>query len=121
GMAILATNLSQNVDDAFARRMQYLVEFPLPDVTLREQIWLRMFPPEAPVAAEVDMAYLARQFELAGGSIRGAALAAATLAAADGGVIDMSHLSLAIAREYQKLGRLPSQGEFGPWYPKVLE
>jgi ATPase family associated with various cellular activities (AAA) len=120
GMAILATNLSQNVDEAFSRRMQYLVEFPLPDASLREQIWTRMFPPEAPVGDEVDLAYLARQFELAGGSIRGAALTAATMAAADGGVIHMPHLALAVAREYQKLGRLPSQGEFGPWYGDVL-
>jgi hypothetical protein len=120
GIAILATNLSQNVDDAFSRRMQYLVEFPLPDAGLREQIWLRMFPEEAPVGDDVDLGYLARQFELAGGSIRGAALAAATMAAGDGGVICMSHLALAVAREYQKLGRLPSQGEFGPWYADVL-
>lgn len=120
GMAILATNLSQNLDEAFARRMQYRLEYPLPDAGLREQIWVRMFPPEAPVGEDVDLGYLARQFELAGGSIRGAALAAATMAAADGGVIRMSHLTLAVAREYQKLGRLPSHGEFGPWYAEVL-
>jgi hypothetical protein len=80
-----------------------------------------MFPPEAPMADDVDIAFLAAQFELAGGSIRGAALAAATLAAADRGVIGMPHLTLAIAREYQRLGRLPSHGEFGPWYGPVLE
>jgi len=121
GMAILATNLSKNLDDAFARRMSHAVEFPFPDAGLRERIWERVFPAEAPLAEEVDFAFLAKQFELAGGSIRGAALGAAALAAADGGAIGMPHLAIAVAREYQKLGKLPSQGEFGPWYRLVLE
>ena len=121
GMAILATNLSKNVDDAFARRMNYAVEFPFPDARLREQIWARVLPARTPVADDVDVAYLAKQFELAGGNIRGAALGAAMLAAADGRVVRMAHVMLAVARQYQKLGKLPSQGEFGPWYASVLE
>ncbi|MGH2600833.1 MAG: ATP-binding protein, partial [Dehalococcoidia bacterium] len=116
GLAILATNLSQNVDEAFTRRMQYVVEFPFPDEGLRARIWKGIFPPATPLAEDVDIAFLARRFDIAGGTIKNAALAAAVLAAADGGRVTMPHLALAVAREYQKLGRLPSQGEFGPYY-----
>jgi SpoVK/Ycf46/Vps4 family AAA+-type ATPase len=120
-MAVLATNLSKNIDDAFARRTQYVVEFPFPDEALRRGIWERAFPDRAPLDDGVEIPLLARSFELAGGSIKGAALAAATLAARDGGVITMDHIALAVAREYQKLGRLPSQSEFGRYYGSVLE
>jgi hypothetical protein len=120
GMAILATNLRQNVDEAFARRMQYVVEFPFPNPELRRRIWQQVFPGQTPVAEEVDFGFLAQRFELAGGSIRGAALGAAALAAGDGGVVVMDHLALAVAREYQKLGRLPSRSEFGPYYDRVM-
>ncbi len=120
GMAILATNLSRNVDEAFARRMHHVVEFPLPDEALRCQIWARVFPPQAPVG-QLDLGFLARRFKLAGGGIRSAALGAAALAAVDGGHIEMRHVAMAVGREYQKLGRLPSQGEFGPYYEGVLE
>jgi hypothetical protein len=109
------------MDDAFSRRMQFTVEFPFPDERLRAGIWRRSFPPQAPLGEQVDIGFLARQFELAGGSIKGAALSAAVLAAADGQTIEMHHVALAVAREYQKMGKLPSQGEFGPYYPRVLE
>jgi SpoVK/Ycf46/Vps4 family AAA+-type ATPase len=79
GMAILATNLRQNVDEAFARRMRYVVEFPFPSPELRRRIRERVFPDRTPVADEIDFGFLARRFELAGGSIRNAALGAAAL------------------------------------------
>lgn len=120
GMAILATNLRQNLDEAFARRMRYVVEFPFPNPELRCLIWHRIFPGQVPMAPDVDYRFLAQRFELAGGSIKGAALGASALAAADGGSVAMGHLALAVAREYQKLGRLPSRHEFGPYYDPVM-
>jgi SpoVK/Ycf46/Vps4 family AAA+-type ATPase len=120
GTVILATNLSRNIDEAFARRMHHVVEFPLPDEDLRSRIWARVFPPPAPVG-QLDLDFLARRFKLAGGGIRGAALGAAALAAADGGRIEMRHVALAVGREYQKSGRLPSHADFGPYYQGVLE
>ena len=120
GMAILATNLSENVDEAFTRRMHNVVEFPFPDEQARTRIWRQVFPDEAPVAGDVDHAGLASRFELTGGHIKGAALAAANLAAGDGGEITMAHVALGVAREYQKLGRLPSRREFGDQYDAVL-
>jgi hypothetical protein len=105
GVAILATNLSQHIDDAFLRRMHFIIEFPFPDHEYRRQIWQVVFPHEAPLAEEVDFDVLAREIKLAGGNIRNIALAAAFYAASDGQVIEMPHLWQAARREHQKLGR----------------
>jgi hypothetical protein len=112
GLAILATNISRNIDAAFVRRLQHVVEFPFPDTARRERIWRGMFPPEAPLAADVDIPFLARQFELSGGNIRNVVTAAAFLAAAEGRPISMEHLAQATGREFQKMGKLPSRAEF---------
>jgi SpoVK/Ycf46/Vps4 family AAA+-type ATPase len=119
GFVILATNLAQNMDEAFKRRMNYTVEFPFPDEAHRERLWQRMFPPQTPLGEDLDFAFLSRQFALSGGNIKSAALAAAFLAAADGGVVQMCHLIQAVAREWQKLGKLPSASEFKGYYAQV--
>jgi ATP-dependent 26S proteasome regulatory subunit len=105
GIAILATNLRQNVDEAFVRRLRFIVEFPFPDEEHRRRIWDVTFPREAPLGDDVELAALARELKLAGGNIKNIALAAAFGAAAEGRVIGMSHLLRAARREYQKLGR----------------
>jgi SpoVK/Ycf46/Vps4 family AAA+-type ATPase len=105
GVAILATNLKQHLDDAFVRRLRFIIEFPFPDEAHRRRIWEVTFPREAPLGADVDLAALARDLRLPGGSIRNIVLAAAFAAAADGGVIGMPHLLQAAQREHQKLGR----------------
>jgi SpoVK/Ycf46/Vps4 family AAA+-type ATPase len=104
GIAILATNLRQNMDEAFVRRLQ-VVEFPFPDEKYRELIWKVIFPNEAPINDDVDFPLLAREANLAGGNIKNIALAAAFYAAAAGDDIRMHHLVAATRREYQKLGR----------------
>ncbi len=105
GIAILATNLRQHLDEAFVRRLQVAVEFPFPDETHRRRIWESIFPAETPRGADVDVDRLAREIKLAGGNIKNIALAAAFYAAADDGVVGMPHLARAARREYQKLGR----------------
>lgn len=105
GVAILATNLSQHIDDAFLRRIQFVIEFPFPDQQYRRRIWQRIFPHEAPVSPDVDFEVLAREIKLSGGNIKNIAVAAAFHAAGNGGVIRMSHLWRAARREHQKLGR----------------
>jgi hypothetical protein len=112
GLAILATNISRNIDTAFVRRMQHIVEFPFPDVAHRERIWRGMFPPEAPLGTDVDFPFLARQFELSGGNIRNVVTAAAFMAAERGRPISMEHLARATGREFQKMGKLPSKADF---------
>ena len=103
------------------RRLQYIVEFPLPAETQREQLWRNMFPASAPVAPEVDFAFLARQFQFSGGQIRNISVDAAFLAAADGQRITMPLLVKAVAREFVKQGRLPSASEFREYFPIVIE
>ncbi len=121
GMVILATNLSKNLDDAFARRMQHVIEFPFPDAALRERIWRTMFPAATPLAHTIDFGFLGRQFELAGGNIRNSVLAAAFLAAAEGGSISMEHLVIAVARELRKMGKMPLQSNFQAYYELVRQ
>jgi hypothetical protein len=105
GVAILATNLRQHIDEAFLRRMHFIVEFPFPDQEYRRRIWQVAFPREAPLAEDVDFDVLAREIKLPGGSIKNIALAAAFYAASNGRVIAMPHLLRAAGREHQKLGR----------------
>ena len=114
GIVVLATNLQRNLDDAFIRRINEVIEFPMPDEAAREQIWQRHFPAEAPTK-EIDFAFLAKQFKLAGGSIRNVAMAAAYAAAEDGSAIDMGHVIPAIQAEYQKQARLVMENEFGKY------
>jgi hypothetical protein len=71
-----------------------------------------MFPPEAPLAGDVDFPFLARQFELSGGNIRNVVTAAAFFAAAANRPISMEHLARATGREFQKMGKLPSKADF---------
>jgi SpoVK/Ycf46/Vps4 family AAA+-type ATPase len=105
GIAILATNLRHTLDEAFVRRLAFAVHFPFPDEAGRRLIWGGIWPPETPLAADVDLDSLARRFTLSGGNIKNVALAAAFHAAADGGAVTQEHLLHAVRREFQKLGR----------------
>lgn len=69
GVVILATNLKANIDEAFARRFQSLVYFPLPDVSLRQRLWENTLNGRAGLADGVDLAHLASEYELSGGAI----------------------------------------------------
>ncbi|MFG2502992.1 ATP-binding protein [Streptomyces sp. NPDC048441] len=104
GLVILATNKQQALDEAFLRRLRFSIRFELPDRALRRELWLRSFPADAP-CEELDVDALSRR-ELAGGSVRNAALAAAFLAASDGGRVRPAHLTHALRREYDKLGKV---------------
>jgi hypothetical protein len=112
GVAILATNFRRNMDDAFVRRMHFTVEFPFPSEVDRCRIWERIWPKETPQSPHLDLDFMARRFEIAGGNIRNIAMAAAFLAASDGGMVNMTHLLHGVRREYQKMGKVVIQGEF---------
>ena len=112
GVVILATNLRKNMDDAFVRRIQFSVELPFPSEQDRRRIWEKVWPENLPRSQDLDLSFMARRFEMAGGNIRNIALAAAFLAAADGGAVTMAHLIQATRREYQKLGKVVTEGEF---------
>ncbi|MBD8062880.1 ATP-binding protein [Actinomycetaceae bacterium Sa1BUA1] len=110
GVAVLATNLQRNVDEAFLRRMSVVVSFAAPDEEQRRRIWQLSFPPQAPVEA-VDVDFLAHQFTVTGGTIRNAALGAAFAAAEAGTAITMETVVRAMQREFLKLGHLSTEAE----------
>jgi hypothetical protein len=117
GLAVLATNMKSHLDEAFLRRLRFLVDFPFPDAAHRLRIWKAVFPSQAAVDG-LDWDALAR-LEIPGGNIRNIAVNAAFLAAAAGTSIRMDHVLEASRREYAKIEKLTSPAEFGPYYPRV--
>ncbi len=115
GLAILTTNLRSNVDEAFVRRLDAIVDFPMPEVEHRLRLWARNLSPELPVAGDIDIDFLAGRFKISGGNIRNVCVTAAYLAAADGRPVGMTDLVRATEREYRKLGRLMVEAEFGEY------
>ena len=106
GVVILATNLRENMDEAFTRRIRFIVEFPFPDAGSRMEIWKTHFPREAPVGDGIDYEFLAEKYQIAGGNIKNIVLNAAFLAAEDGRKIKMEHILHGTRREYEKIGKL---------------
>jgi hypothetical protein len=106
GIAILASNLRQNMDEAFLRRLRFVVEFPFPDAAHRLRIWQRHLRTDAPLDGDLDLPLLAERVAVSGGNIRNIVLAAAFLAAGEGQPIGMAHLLRGARREYEKVGKL---------------
>ena len=119
GLAILATNLRANIDDAFLRRLDVLIDFPMPDAEHRSRLWDISLAHGVPRAKDLDLEFLGTSFELSGGAIRSAAVTSAYLAAADDGPVAMRHLIGGVQREYRKLGRLTLEGEFGRYWDLI--
>lgn len=105
GIVLLATNLKENIDEAFRRRIRFMIRFSLPDEATRRMLWEKVIPREAPLEREVDLDGLARCFELSGSAIKEIALNAAYMAAAEGGCIGARHLAEAFRLYYGKLGK----------------
>lgn len=110
GVAILATNMRHQMDDAFLRRITFHVIFPFPEEVERARIWAAVWPPELPRDHDVDFVRLAR-VKLAGGNIKNVVMSAAHLAAAANRSVRMSDLAHAIRREHQKVGKHLAPGE----------
>ncbi|HEY6057817.1 MAG TPA: ATP-binding protein, partial [Candidatus Limnocylindrales bacterium] len=116
GMAILTTNLRANLDEAFLRRLDMIVDFPMPEEEDRLLLWERHLGRLLPRTPDIDLAFMARSFRLAGGDIRNIAVGAAFLAAEAGRPMSMLDLVRETEREYRKLGRLIVEAEFGPYF-----
>jgi AAA+ superfamily predicted ATPase len=106
-LTLLTTNLRQNLDAAFLRRLRFVVDFPRPDAESREAIWRRCFPAESHVLTDADFRQLARRIDLTGGNIRQITLRAAFAAAAARELIGMPHVAQGVRAEYAKLGLPP--------------
>ena len=105
GLAILASNLRQNIDSAFLRRIDFIVEFQQPDIQARERLWAGHLERGLPLADDVNATLLAEQFPVSGAHIRNAVVGGAFRAAADGEPVSQRHLLSALRREYDKLGK----------------
>ncbi|WP_026072299.1 ATP-binding protein [Nodosilinea nodulosa] len=134
GLAILATNRQKDLDEAFLRRLRYIIEFPLPDERDRRRLWQQLIPPQVD-ASQLDIDFLARQFPLAGGHIRSIIFNACLQTVHPSSspsphpplsssthpppTLTMNHILIAIKREYDKLNRSVSQTQFGPYAPLI--
>ncbi|MDQ6831685.1 MAG: ATP-binding protein, partial [Gemmatimonadota bacterium] len=105
GLAILSTNLRENIDAAFTRRLEFVVDFDEPSLDEREALWRCHIPANAPLAEDVRLAELASLYPMVGGLIRNATVAAGFLASAADAPITRTDLVRAVRREYEKSGR----------------
>ena len=108
GVVILTTNLNAAIDDAFERRLNFKIDFPMPEMELRARIWERLIPSEAPLDGAIDFEALGELFEFSGGSIKNVVLRAAYSAAQCGEGISMERLEAAGRTEYRETGKLIS-------------
>jgi SpoVK/Ycf46/Vps4 family AAA+-type ATPase len=106
GIVILTTNLDKNMDDAFARRIMFKIDFPKPDVKNREIIWRKLVPKDCPVGDDIDYLDLAESFELAGGNIKNAVVRAAYRAAERRDKITRDDIEFAAEKECINAGKL---------------
>lgn len=120
GVVILATNLLQNMDEAFKRRMKFVIDFPFPDSGHRMELWKKSIPLELPVETGLDLQFLAGQFELSGSNIKNVIYQGAFFAASGTGILGMKEILMAIRNEYEKSGKVLSRQEMGP-YGVLLE
>ena len=124
GLAILATNRRKDLDEAFMRRLRYVIEFPLPGLEERKLIWKQVFPSGVDTS-ELDFRYLAGQFQLSGGHIRSIAFNACLRAANidkpnSAKRIEMQDVLMSVKRELEKMNRTANEELFGN-YKHVLK
>lgn len=116
GITILATNLLQNFDDAYKRRMKYIIRFTFPQKEQRALLWEKVFPRRMPLQKDIDISYLADNFELSGASIKNIALNAAFIAASRQEITGMEHIMTALQQEYEKSGKILGKAELKEYY-----
>lgn len=113
GMIILATNYMQNIDEAFKRRMKYIIEFPFPNKDSRILIWKNVFPSSDNLSKDIDFEFLANNFELSGSNIKNVAVQSAFYAISENKKISMRHLLKAIKEEFAKSGKILTKNDLG--------
>ena len=105
GISILATNVMQNFDNAFKRRMSFIIPIEQPNEDTRLQLWQTVFPKEAPLDKNINFEIYAKVAEITGSSIKSAALSAAYRAAAEKRTITNQDLIEAVDYECRRIGR----------------
>jgi SpoVK/Ycf46/Vps4 family AAA+-type ATPase len=109
GLAILTTNLTSAIDQAFKRRFTYDVFFSFPSPDMRAELWRRTLPTRHR-AETIDFDVLAEKYELSGGFIKVACERAAYVAGANATQIDDELLRVTIERMYRERGKLSTVG-----------
>jgi ATPase family associated with various cellular activities (AAA) len=115
GIVILSSNFRRNIDESFLRRMQFIVNFPFPDAHHRLEIWNKAFPQQVPRSNDLDLKFLADNLQISGGNIKNVVVNSAFLAAKKNEPVSMSHIVLAIKREFEKMGRPIQRSDFGKY------
>jgi ATP-dependent 26S proteasome regulatory subunit len=118
GLVILASNFRQNIDEAFMRRIRFIVNFPFPDDDARELIWKKVFPKDSPLEKKIDFALLSQKFALSGANIRNVALFAAFFAVEQQDEIQMEHIVQGLKIELTKIGKRFKPVDFTSLYTK---
>ncbi len=116
GIAILATNRKSDLDQAFLRRIRFIVDFVPPEPEERVKLW-RLALPETtpqkePLLEGIDWEFLANKLSMTGADIKSAALGAAFLARSQGTRITMRHVLHAAQREMAKHGKVVRIGDW---------
>lgn len=106
GLVILATNFKSNMDEAFARRFQSVIHFPVPKAGQRFHLWKNAIPDAARLSQEIDLNLIANNYEIAGGSIMNVVRYAALMALEKGdGILQAADIQEGIIREFRKEGK----------------
>ncbi|MGV7118550.1 ATP-binding protein, partial [Paenibacillus kyungheensis] len=113
GITVLATNYKQNLDEAFMRRISFIIRFPFPNKESRQQIWRTLLPDQVPIEKGIDFDFLGDTFEISGGQIKNVLVASAFLAASEQVPISMKMIFIALQQELDKSGLAPSTTSLG--------
>ncbi len=116
GITILASNLAENMDPAFSRRIHFFLEFPVPEGDIALALWRGSFPEQTPLDPDMDFEFLAKKVQLSGGEIRSVALNTAFLAAEEGSPVAMRHIMRSVRAQYKKISRVYNEGDLKPYY-----
>ncbi len=113
GITILATNYVNNIDDAFKRRIKFMVHFVFPPEQVRYKLWTSILPKKVPCEEEIDFEFFARNFELSGSNIKEVLTNAAYIAAASHRGLLNADLVEAVKLNFAKYGKILTAGDFG--------
>lgn len=113
GIVLLATNLKEQIDDAFKRRIKYMISFSFPDAQTRRRLWKSLIPQKLPYDYSLDIDFFADHFELSGSQIKDVLLQAAFIAANGNETMGNKHIKEALRMNYQKYGKMLTDLDFG--------
>ncbi|MBQ9383465.1 MAG: ATP-binding protein [Ruminiclostridium sp.] len=113
GITILATNYVNNIDDAFKRRIKFMINFVFPTADVRLMLWKKILPESARVDEDIDFEFFADNFELPGSNIKEILTNAAFLAASEGAGLRNDHIIEAVKLNYSKYGKILTNDDFG--------